>query len=239
MEPVVQPIDTARSPRRSDVAVEALLARIVDGELPAGALLPPERELADELDVNRTSLRQAVGRLEQMGVVASHQGRGTVVLDVTRATDPDVVGRLLARLGPSILHELFEVRTALGGLVGRLAAARATAADRDRIRLAQGRVLAAEGAGALQEAELELFADLVVATGNRPLQSLMRWLEAAYGRSGDVFTAAFADREVVVADLTAVVAAVGAGDEDQAEAGVRDYATRSAQRMLAQLRTDG
>ena len=41
------------------------------------AKLPPERKLAEDLGVNRASLREAIKALEQMGLVKTRQGDGT------------------------------------------------------------------------------------------------------------------------------------------------------------------
>lgn len=51
------------------------------GEYAVGSQLPPEPELALTLGVSRTTLRDAVGRLEAQGLVVRQQGRGTYVRD--------------------------------------------------------------------------------------------------------------------------------------------------------------
>ena len=52
---------------------------IQSGELPLGSKLLPERQLAQRLDVSRSSLRQAFKALENMGVLSSRVGVGTFV----------------------------------------------------------------------------------------------------------------------------------------------------------------
>ncbi len=59
---------------------------ILDGRLSAGDKLPPERELAERFQVNRTSLRQAIGVLEGLGLVSVRQGDGATVLPVGEAS---------------------------------------------------------------------------------------------------------------------------------------------------------
>ena len=58
---------------------EELNARIASGELEAGQLIPSERELARRLGVSRSTVREALGRLEHRGLVVREQGRGTFV----------------------------------------------------------------------------------------------------------------------------------------------------------------
>ena len=59
---------------------EQLREQIVSGELSAGYRLPPERELAARLEVNRTTVLQAYQQLKDEGLIASRVGRGTFVL---------------------------------------------------------------------------------------------------------------------------------------------------------------
>ena len=59
--------------------VNALREDIVSGALAANYKLPPERELAERLGVNRATVLQAYQQLKSEGLIASHVGRGTFV----------------------------------------------------------------------------------------------------------------------------------------------------------------
>jgi GntR family transcriptional regulator len=70
--------------RRSDVPlyrqlVNELREQIVAGRLAAGYRLPSEREMAELLAVNRTTVLQAYSELKDDGLIASHVGKGTFV----------------------------------------------------------------------------------------------------------------------------------------------------------------
>ncbi len=70
--------------RRVHAAIVARIGRMVEsGELKAGDRLPPERQLAENFHVSRHSLREALRSLEQQGLVRSHIGDGTYILDRT------------------------------------------------------------------------------------------------------------------------------------------------------------
>src|SRR3954449_1603310 len=56
--------------------VERLGTAIRLGLLPAGSRLPPERSLADELGISRSTLRHALTTLVQSGHLVSSRGRG-------------------------------------------------------------------------------------------------------------------------------------------------------------------
>ncbi|MBA3644509.1 MAG: PLP-dependent aminotransferase family protein [Chloroflexia bacterium] len=61
--------------------------RIVDGTLPLGNRLPPERRLAAALGVDRTTVVAAYRELAAEGLVRAHVGRGTTV-SAPRTSDP-------------------------------------------------------------------------------------------------------------------------------------------------------
>lgn len=52
---------------------------IISGELKSGDKLPPERELADMLQVSRTSIREAIRSLDIMGLIECRQGDGNFI----------------------------------------------------------------------------------------------------------------------------------------------------------------
>jgi GntR family transcriptional regulator len=60
-------------------AVEFIVREIHDGRLVAGMRLPPERELCATLSISRVTLRKALGRLVEDGVLTSSHGRGWFV----------------------------------------------------------------------------------------------------------------------------------------------------------------
>jgi GntR family transcriptional regulator len=71
-------------PRRSGVAAyvqieEELAERIRSGMLRCGDRIPPERELAEQMQVSRMTVRQALGRLADRGLLVRQPGRGTFV----------------------------------------------------------------------------------------------------------------------------------------------------------------
>ncbi|MEE8112322.1 MAG: PLP-dependent aminotransferase family protein [Acidobacteriota bacterium] len=84
MEPIVQflmPRLDRRQPSPLYLQLrEALLEMIQGDRFPAGSRLPPTRTLARQLGLNRTTVCAAYNSLESAGWVASHVGRGTLVV---------------------------------------------------------------------------------------------------------------------------------------------------------------
>jgi GntR family transcriptional regulator, transcriptional repressor for pyruvate dehydrogenase complex len=219
--------------QRVDEQIAAQIAdAILDGGFAPGSTLPPERDLAEQLGVNRTSLRQGLARLQQMGLVEARQGSGTVVRDPEGLTHPAVVEALVRKLGPEFLVELFEIRAALGPLIGRLAAGRSAPDDADALRAALAAVQDADTAATRQAADLAYFRVLIHSTRNRALGLLYRWVEHAFGGREHELTAAYEDAEPVLADLRAITEAVLARDAAAAAATVEAYLNASALRMV-------
>ena len=237
--------DPITRPRRQSLpaqVAEILTEAVLSGRYEPGSTLPPERELAEQLGINRTSLRQAIARLEQAGLVESRQGVGTVVRDPAASSDGGLVLRALSLAGPDLVAEVLEVRETLAVLAGRLAAERAPAAALADLAACFDAAESAAGHGEderLQEAELRFFSRLVAATLNRPLQVMMSWLEQLYGEAAPVFRSAFADGPEVVAGLRRVLEAVAGRRPEIAEEAVRAYARASGERFLSAAHAAG
>lgn len=80
---------------RTDDLFKVLQARILSDEWPAGARLPPERELAGDYDTNRNTLREALRRLEQAGLVTVRQGQGVTVADFRKTGSLELASPLI------------------------------------------------------------------------------------------------------------------------------------------------
>jgi GntR family transcriptional regulator, transcriptional repressor for pyruvate dehydrogenase complex len=115
-----------------ELVVERIRRAIHIGTYIPGDKLPPERALADQLGVSRTTLREAVRVLASEGYVESRRGAhgGLVVLDQVQKEDAmrPVVRRRFKEFG-----ELIEYRMAVECAAARLAAARRTKRDLERL----------------------------------------------------------------------------------------------------------
>src|SRR4028119_312474 len=63
----------------SDAVTDSVISQIREGRYRAGDRLPTERELAEQLGVGRTSVREGLRFLEKLGILEIRQGTGTVV----------------------------------------------------------------------------------------------------------------------------------------------------------------
>ncbi|MEM9034301.1 MAG: GntR family transcriptional regulator [Actinomycetota bacterium] len=117
----------------SEEVRDQLLGAIGRGAYAPGDPLPSERSLCDELQVARTSVREAIQALVSLGVV-ERRGNRTVVVE--HLPEIDLTGRDLRK---ERVRELFEVRRLLEIPLAEFASCRATDDERERLRiLAEG-----------------------------------------------------------------------------------------------------
>lgn len=74
----------ARNTRYAEI-FRALAHDIRSGRYPVGGRLPPELELCDAFGASRHTVREAIRRLTEMGLIVRRPGAGTIVLRRTRA----------------------------------------------------------------------------------------------------------------------------------------------------------
>jgi GntR family transcriptional regulator, transcriptional repressor for pyruvate dehydrogenase complex len=117
------PLTSLRRSPLVELAVSQLREQVLSGQWPVGARLPAETELAQRLEVGRSTVREAVRALVHAGLLETRQGSGTYVRSVTPGADWE------PRLRRAAVLEAYEVREALEVQAARLAAGRRTEAD--------------------------------------------------------------------------------------------------------------
>ncbi|MHB8987023.1 MAG: FadR/GntR family transcriptional regulator [Eubacteriales bacterium] len=106
-EPVV--MEKANRSQRIVLQIQALISK---GKLKPGDKLPPERELAQMLNVSRTSVREAIRTLSTMGLLAIKKGLGVFI---TEANVEYILGNITESLviKEDEIAQLFEIRMVL------------------------------------------------------------------------------------------------------------------------------
>ena len=119
------PVQTRRT---FEEAVEQIAEKVKLGELHVGDRLPSERALADQMQISRPTLREAVKVLQESGLIDVRRGAGGGMFVATELVPPE----LLARRRDLRIHEVaqvLEARRVLEPRVAQIAAARATEQD--------------------------------------------------------------------------------------------------------------
>jgi GntR family transcriptional repressor for pyruvate dehydrogenase complex len=161
--------------RVAEEVAEQLRALILGGQYPPGSKLPPERELSKRLRVNRASLREALKKLEHLGLVRIRQGEGTRVQNFMETGGIDLVQHLLPLAGgkPELIRDLLEFRRIFGRELARLTAARRDAAGLVELRGLAERGDTATGALELFDLDFDFYVALAQLSGNQVMSLLI------------------------------------------------------------------
>lgn len=116
----------------TQTAVEQLFQMIRNGAWRVGDRLPPEKDLAEQLGVGRSTIREALQNLVAINVIESSAGARTVIKSPTPGEifRTDLVAFLI---GDRMAGELLEARAMIEPECARLATERATPADFDAV----------------------------------------------------------------------------------------------------------
>jgi GntR family transcriptional repressor for pyruvate dehydrogenase complex len=165
------PVQTERLYERIVTQIEA---RILNGVLKVGDKLPSERELAEQFEVSRTAVREAVKILHEKGLIEIRPGRGTFVINETPAGVRQSLDRLVRYGSKDRSGNLVEVREILEPEITALAALRITedyiSAMREAIETMD---TALDDVDLYVEADLDFHLALAEATQNPIIPALM------------------------------------------------------------------
>ena len=154
--PAAAAIELLRENSLAMLAQRELERRITSGEIAVGAKLN-EVDIASALGVSRGPVREAFRALDQAGLVRVEKNRGVFVRQVSLEE----------------AHEIYEVRAALEGLIGRLAAQRIQPDELDQLRAIVKKMLALDKSrkGEAYFALNVEFHDILVRAARRPANS--------------------------------------------------------------------
>jgi len=172
-----EPFGTLLTPIAQRTAGERIAERIVTaialGEFVPDQRLPAERELATMLEVSRTTVREALQRLQASGYVTTRRGRGGGTF-VRTDRGPDADGMIARTLMPAWadLTDLLDFRRLVEQLIARAAAERRDERDVVAIRAAVGDYERARDRYASSLADHALHEAIAKATHNARLVEL-------------------------------------------------------------------
>lgn len=109
--------------RRAEFVIQHLRDMLSLPEHGPGFKLPPERELATQLQVSRRVVREALDQLQRKGIIERVPGRGTVVVNHNK-NDEDIA--IVLQVSP---HELMTARHVLEPAIAAAAATHASTHD--------------------------------------------------------------------------------------------------------------
>jgi GntR family transcriptional repressor for pyruvate dehydrogenase complex len=204
----------------TDEAIARIRRLIQSGELPPGARLPPEPELAAQLGVSRNPLREAVKALVVARVLDVRRGDGTYVTSLEPGLLLEGLGLAVELLRDDSLLELVETRRLLEPAATGLAATRITPGELAAVRghLDSMRE-AADDVEKLTRFDAAFHRAVVAATGNETLTTVLDGVSSGTLRMRiwrGLVEANASERTIV--EHEAIYQALAAGDPTLAQA---------------------
>lgn len=167
---------------RGVAVLDALAGMIERAGLSVGDRLPPEVQLAAQLGVGRSTMREALNRWEGLGIIRRRRGDGTY-LTAPILTAQGAAPVMVQLEGMSILRML-EVRRTVETDVARKAAEKASPAQKAEIaRLCDVLLAIIDAGGAYLEADHAFHGAIAEATGNPMFGEILLRLDQMLERS--------------------------------------------------------
>jgi len=209
----------------------AIMDSIKRGEFTPGGALPPERELAKQLGVSRSSVREALIALEMTGWVDIRTGNGVFVMQ------PQPQSSAPATEAEFGLQDLLQARLAFEGMLAELAAQHGTPAQRDQLRTLADRLLDYNtNDAAFLEQDKRFHLLISEMSGNEVLRDMMEYLwnkrDSAHFRRLERHYADNAFTEEMNRDHQQIAAAICDGNAAVARAAMESHLAQVQQRLL-------
>jgi GntR family transcriptional repressor for pyruvate dehydrogenase complex len=202
----------------TDDAITSIRQMILTGALVPGDRLPPEEELAANLGLSRTSLREAVRALTVLGVIVTRQGDASYITSLGPELLLGALGLAVDLQREETMPDLVAVRRILEPAATAMAARRITDEEVQRLR-SFIRPVGDEGVSEYVELDREFHRTIAQASGNDLLVALLDGLSEPTMRMR-VWRGLSIPRALdrTVAEHQAIIDALEAHDTDLARA---------------------
>jgi DNA-binding FadR family transcriptional regulator len=211
--------------------IEVLRARVADGTWKVGDRIPPEAELAEQLQVGRNTVREAIRVLWHSQMLEVRQGDGTYV---RRDIDPT---ETMEKISRSSLRDHLELQSILEAEAARFAARRRTKED---IAKLPG-ILAARGERAPDEPLADFLKRdrafhlaIAAAAHNTAIEALYRFFALSIPVHEHAISSDGASVEADLASHQAILDAIVARDEEAAAQAAKHVLSRRIERLSAE-----
>lgn len=206
---------------------------ILDGTYPPDSRLPGEHELAEQYDVSRNVIREALKRLKEHGLVVIKTGSGTYVSTPSTKPVSDALQRLLRHSTKNVpFTDFYEIRRMIEPESARLAAQRASKADIQGIRSALQRMIDNRtDSDAWSNADLDFHLAIALAAKNPLIHSILLPLTDPFRQA---IAAGHLDPQGAEAGLAAhtrIIDAIETGDPEQAADAMLSHLIDSEERL--------
>lgn len=106
----------------SDHIVEKIIEHIILNKLSPNDMLPSENKITQEFGVSRLVCREALAKLQGMGIIRSRQGKGVFINDVDSIEMSSNALKLMHNFGSITIDNILEIRIIIEPIMAKLAA---------------------------------------------------------------------------------------------------------------------
>ncbi|MDR3436262.1 FadR/GntR family transcriptional regulator [Telmatospirillum sp.] len=211
---------------------EVLEGRIRSGAFPPGNYLPPERILAHQMGVSRTSVREALIALEVKGLVVIRVGDGVQVCE------PATVGVVHELAGERSALEQLQARSLIEGEIAALAAKNASAEHLNDLDIALNAMdRSFSDPAQFLNADHNFHVAMAVAAGNQVLLDQLEHLWAlryqpTFLKFEEHYSNDAREQLAVFDDHRKIVAAIRSGNPNRARSAVRQHLKRVVKNFM-------
>ncbi len=183
------------APSLKDLFVKQIQGMILSGELAQGTALPPERELARQMQVSRAVVNGGLAELAAQGFVEIRPRQGTFVADYRRNGNLSTLIAIMeyngGTLGREEIRSILEVRRALEQLAVGLILRNATDEDIERLGDLVAHIAGAQTPQQAAERAFEFQHELALISGNSILPLFYYSYYNKFGQENRAASSAF------------------------------------------------
>jgi GntR family transcriptional regulator, transcriptional repressor for pyruvate dehydrogenase complex len=156
----------------TEAAITSIRGLILDGTLPSGSRLPAEHELAGQLGLSRSTLREAVRALVTARVLDVRRGDGTFVTSLEPELLLEGIGFAVELMQEDRALELLELRRILEPAAAALAAVRMEPAALAELGTCLADMAHSRGEIRINQ-DIDFHARIALASGNQTLATML------------------------------------------------------------------
>jgi DNA-binding FadR family transcriptional regulator len=229
----VKPVNRTRV---SDQIANQLMMLIQQGSIQPGQRIPGEHELSKQFAASRSSIREALGKLEFVGLIEIRNGSGAYVTPWPLSQDQLTENLAWLMERRDLVLQILQVREVLQGLGARLCAEQIGADQLQQLSATLEAMEAAKESGDLEavtEADTRFHHLIGEFAGNVVVIELIARIEEAYRSSSRALMDLRGRAMASVVQHAAIIEAIRARDPDGAEATMRSHVRSVVQSLLA------
>jgi len=228
-EPIIRSIIMTSSPRPlvpisksrlHEEIIGQIQDRIIKGELAPGEKLPAERDLAQNLGVNRGTVREALKKLEMLGLVEILHGDGIYVKNYLECGNLELLKSIIyssSTMTAGIIKNLLELRRILAPEM-----AAAAAANRSEEEIARMKKIIASDEQSVLERDLAMHSVIARAAKNLPYVFILNFNNQVFRDFGHIYFDDAENRERSKKFHRDITAAIAGRKQDEARKIMRD-----------------